>query len=227
MIALDFDHRLVNTATPLVRVGGWLSDTGKQESIFFPARVLHNLTAARETREALKLHNLAIKQLIVHCPSGVQVADLVKEQLRSDLPMGGKRLRRLAQQVADHTESGLVAGVIQQMLDRSRDLRIDVVRRRRQWQRDRAEFYDKLAHRLSREAGTIVLTMTTRRDRSYTRASITTNHMHAPLHLATAHHLNLQEFVKRLQYAAPIYRTTLHFIQSIHDPPGECRPDET
>ena len=216
MIALDFDHRLVKTAPPLVRVGGWVSDTGKQESIFFPARVLNNLTAARETREALKLHDLAIKQIIAHCPSGVQVADLVKEQLRSDLPVSGKRLRRLAQQVADHTESGLIACVVQQMLDRTRDLRIDVVRRRRQWQRDRAKFYDTLAHRLSREAGTIVLTMTTRRDRSYTRASITSNHMHTPLPLATAHHLNMQEFVKRLQHAAPIYRTTLHYVQSIH-----------
>jgi len=215
MIALDFDHRLVNASGPLVRVGEWVSDTGKNESIFFPARMLKNLIAAHEAREELRLHALAIKQLIVRFPK-LYEADHVERQLLSGRPICWKLLRRLTQEIAQQTENTLIKAVVIQILDRTKALRIDVARRRRQWRRDRRAFYDKLSHRLAREAGTIVLTMVMDHSHPYTRASIASPPKNTPLYLATAHELNMREFVTRLRHAAPIYGTTLHFVQSLH-----------
>lgn len=153
MIALDFDHRLINDATPLVRVGEWVSDTGKHESVFFPARILKNLIAAYEAREALNVQHLALKQLFVHFPFGEALADMVKEPIHSDVPLSRKRLRCIAHQAVENAYSAPLTSIIREILSQIRDTRIDVVRRRRQWRRDRTEFYDKLAHRLSRKPG--------------------------------------------------------------------------
>ncbi len=216
MIALDFDHRLINDATPLVRVGEWVSDTGKHESVFFPARIIKNLIAAYEAREALNVQHLALKQLFVHFPFGEALADIVKEPIHSDVPLSRKRLRCIAHQAVEKAYSGPLTSIIRELLLQIRDTRIDVVRRRRQWRRDRTEFYDKLAHRLSREAGTIVLTPILMPGHSGSEGSSTCTTRSAPLAQALAHPINMQEFIHRLRHAAPIYRTTLHFVQSMH-----------
>ena len=216
MIALDFDHRLINDATPLVRVGEWVSDTGKHESVFFPARILKNLIAAYEAREALNVQHLALKQLFVHFPFGEALADMVKEPIHSDVPLSRKRLRCIAHQAVENAYSAPLTSIIREILSQIRNTRIDVVRRRRQWRRDRTEFYDKLAHRLSREAGTIVLTPILMPGPSGSEGSSTCTTSSAPLAQALAHSINMQEFIHRLRHAAPIYRTTLHFVQSMH-----------
>ncbi|MCS6327812.1 MAG: hypothetical protein H8K06_12080 [Nitrospira sp.] len=215
MIALDFDHRIVNASGPLVRVGEWVSDTGKNESIFFPARMLKNLIAAHEAREELRLHALAITQLIVRFPKA-QEAGHLERHVQSGRPICWKLLRRLTKEITPETENTLFNAVVIHILNRTRALRSDVARRRRQWRRDRGAFYDKLSHRLAREAGTIVLTMVTDHSHPYTRASIASPPKNSPLYLATAHQLNMQELVTRLRHAAPIYGTTLHFVQSLH-----------
>ena len=216
MIALDFDHRLINDTAPLVKVGEWVSDTGKHESVFFPARVIKNLMAAYESREALNVQHFALRQLFVHFPVGEGLADLINEVLCGDMTLSRKRLRWIAHQAAEQAHSGLVTRMIREILSQIRDTRIDVARRRRRWRKDRAEFYDKLAHRLSREAGTIVLPHISNSARPGIQDSFATTMKSAPVSQALAHHTNMQEFIHRLQYAAPVHRTTLHFVQSMH-----------